>query len=139
LTHLVAGRKVVFPYAGIITGKEEALATRIASLAIVALCAFALTACVGISPETKMKISQPVNCSSGSADISYLESEHASGGKRLLQGLFGIMPPSIIISLFRAAAKNPEGMYLDHWKVASGSYNEQMVDRVASIKEQCNL
>ncbi len=104
-----------------------------------ALCAFALSACVGISPETKMKISEPVKCSSGSADISYLDSEHASGGKRFLQGLFGIMPPSIVISIFRAAARSPEGMYLDHWRVASGSYNQQMNDKVASIKLQCNL
>ncbi len=106
---------------------------------VVALCAFMLTACVGISPETKMKISEPVNCSSGYADISYLESEHASVGKRFLQGLFGVMPPSIIISALRAAARSPERMYLDHWTVASGSYNEQMDDKIASIKQKCNL
>ena len=108
-------------------------------VSVVALCAFMLTACVGISPETKMKISEPVNCSSGYADISYLESEHASVGKRFLQGLFGVMPPSIIISALRAAARSPERMYLDHWTVASGSYNEQMDDKIASIKQKCNL
>lgn len=115
------------------------MAARNTRVAVVALCAFALTACVGISPETKMKISEPVNCSSGYADIAYLESEHASGGKRFVQGLFGILPPSIIISALRAAARSPERMYLDHWSVASGSYNEQMDDKIASIKQRCNL
>ena len=133
------GGKVVFPYSGTITGKEEALATRSTRVAVVALCAFAFSACIGITPETKMKISQPVNCSSGAADISYLESERASGGKRFAQGFFGIAPPSIIISLFRQAARSPEGAYTDHWKVASGSYNEQMDDKITSIKRKCDL
>ena len=116
------------------------MAIRSTRVSVVALCAlYSLTACVGISPETKMKISEPVNCSSGYEDISYLKSEHASGGKRLVQGLLGIMPPSIIISLFRSAARRPERMYLDHWTVASGSYNEQMEDKIASIKQKCSL
>ncbi len=115
------------------------MAIRSTRASVVALCAFSLTACVGISPEAKMKISEPVNCSSGYADISYLKSEHASAGKRFVQGLFGVLPPSIIISAIRAAARSPERMYLDHWSVASGSYNEQMDDKIASIRQTCNL
>ncbi len=139
MTPKVAARKVVLPYSGITTRREEDLITRRARVAVVALCAFALSACIGITPEAKMKVSQPINCSSGAADISYLENARASGGKRFAQGFFGIAPPSIIISLLRQAARSPEGAYTDHWRVASGSFNERIDDRITSIKQQCNL
>ena len=106
---------------------------------VVVLCAVALVACVGITPETKMTISQPVDCSLAFEDIAHLENAHASIGKRFFQGLMGVMPPSIIVSLFRAAARAPEGMYLDHWRVATGSYNEQMDEKIESIRQRCDL
>ncbi len=119
-------------------GKGEVLVAH-STRVVVALCAVALIACVGITPETKMKISQPVDCSSAFEDIAHLENAHAGGGKRIFQGLMGVMPPSIIVSLFRAAARAPEGMYLDHWSVAWGTYNEKMDDKIASIRQKCDL
>ncbi len=84
-------------------------------------------------------LQRPASCDSAQPDIEALEASRAGGGKRLVQGLQGIMPPLLILSLLRDAfiGKPYRSIYLDHWRVAFGSYNNKIDARVAELQESC--
>ena len=93
--------------------------------------------CVGISPQSRQMLQQPVSCQDAQRSIRTLQQDRAGGLERVAHGLQGIMPPAVIVSLLRDAYGKPfRSIYLDHWRVAFGSYNERIDERITEL-EKC--
>ena len=107
----------------------------VASLAAVALFA---AGCAGIDPGARKMLQDPPNCAAASQDIRTLEDTRQGGFKRFTQGLQGVAPPMVILSLFRDIfiGKPYRSIYLDHWRVAFGSYNRKIDERVGGVERQ---
>ena len=90
--------------------------------------------CAGISPESRSLLQQPPSCENSEASIRRLREDHAGAMERVAHGLQGVMPPAVLVSLLRDVYGKPfRSIYLDHWRVAFGSYNEQIDQRVAAL------
>jgi len=93
--------------------------------------------CAGMKPDARAMLQEPARCSNPQGDIQTLEASRPSGGKRFVQGLQGIAPPMVVLSLLRDVVGKPyRSIYLDHWRVAFGSYSRRIDERVAEL-EQC--
>ena len=103
---------------------------------MLAACALFAAGCAGMTPEARQILQQPANCEQ---DTQELEASRAGGGKRFVQGLQGIAPPLLVLSLLRDIfiGKPYRSIYLDHWRVAFGSYNKKIDERVAEIRQSC--
>jgi hypothetical protein len=99
-------------------------------------CALVASGCAGMNLDARQILQQPASCDSAQTDIVALEASRAGGGWRFAQGLQGLLPPMIILSLLRDAfiGKPYRSIYLDHWRVAFGSYNEQIDARVTELQ-----
>ena len=100
------------------------------------LLVFALS-CASISQETIAAIEKPVNCSSASEDVAYLDDEKSGFFGRLFAGITAVLPPGSFIVIGRDIFGAPDGIWTDKWKVASGSYNQKIDDKIAGTKRQC--
>ena len=91
--------------------------------------------CAGINPDARKMLQEPAACESPQQDIRLLEDSRAGGFKRVSQGIQGVAPPSVVISLIRDIfiGKPYRSIYLDHWRVAFGSYNKKIDTRVAKL------
>lgn len=108
----------------------------VAALACVVV--LASSGCAGMNADARAMLQQPASCQNPKGDIETLEASRAGGGKRFLQGIQGILPPLVVISLVRDIFGIPyRSIYLDHWRVAFGSYNEKIDARVAEL-EACS-
>jgi len=53
----------------------------------------------------------------------------------LFQGIQGIAPPMVVLSLLRDIYGKPfRSVYLDHWRIAFGSYNRRIDERVTELQ-----
>ncbi len=93
--------------------------------------------CASISQETIAAIERPVDCSSASNDVVYLEDEKSGFFGRLFAGITAVLPPGSFIVIARGLFNAPDGIWTDKWKVAFGSYNRKMDDKIAATKQQC--
>ncbi len=102
------------------------------------LAAFALFAsgCAGMNADARHTLQQPMSCDQ---DTQELEASRANGMWRFTQGLQGIAPPLAALSLLRDifVGRPYRSVYLDHWRVAFGSYNEKIDARVAELQASC--
>ncbi len=107
----------------------------VALLMVVGLLA---AGCAGIDPKARKMLQQPADCASAAADSAYLVEQKQGGWWRFAQGLQGIAPPLVVLSLLRDLfiGKPYRSIYLDHWRVAFGRYNEKIDNRVAEL-ESC--
>jgi hypothetical protein len=79
----------------------------------------------------------PTSCKNAQQDIQALQQERAGGLERTSHGLQSILPPAVVISLLRDAYGKPfRSIYLDHWRIAFGSYNQRIDKRVSEL-ERC--
>ena len=103
--------------------------------ALVMVCAFVISGCAGMTPEARLMLQGPVSCENVAADKQTLEDSHGNGRWRLGQGIQGIAPPMVVLSLLRDIfwRKPYRSIYLDHWRVAFGSYNNQIDARKAEL------
>ena len=90
------------------------------------------TGCSPISKQAKQELSQPVNCATAPADLRALESEKAHVGKEIAAGVSAVVPVSLVVNLIKGTEK-------DHFKVASGKYNDMLDAKIAEIKSTCGL
>jgi hypothetical protein len=104
---------------------------------VAAVCTLLMTGCAGISGPAKERLDAPVDCGQAQADTQLMKESKASGVWRITQGFQGILPPIVVISLIRGALGKPRGMYVDHWKVAFGSYNQQIDEKLAALARAC--
>ena len=68
--------------------------------------------------------------------IQLLDESRPGGFKRVQHGLQGVAPPMVILSLVRDIfiGKPYRSIYLDHWRVAFGSYNKKIDERVSELQ-----
>ncbi len=104
--------------------------------AMLAACALFAAGCAGMKPDGRQILQQPANCERAQMDIHALKDTRASGGWRFAQGLQGIAPPMVVLSVLRDLfiGKPYRSVYLDHWRVAFGSYNRKIDARVEYLQ-----
>lgn len=92
--------------------------------------------CAGISAQSRQMLQEPASCENAGQDIQTLQQDRAGALERVGQGLQGILPPAVVISLLRDAYGKPfRSIYLDHWRIAFGSYNGRIDARVRELQE----
>lgn len=105
-------------------------------VAVVAAIALTSVGCAGMDPGARKILYAPENCDNPQADIQLLEDSRPGGFKRVTQGLQAVMPPMIVLSLLRDIVGIPyRSIYLDHWRVAFGTYNHKIDHRVDDLQE----
>ena len=110
--------------------------TRHTMIPLSLLLVFSLS-CASISQETIAAIEKPVDCSSASEDIAFLDDEKSGFFGRLIAGITAVLPPGVFIVIGRDLFNSPEGIWADKFRVASGSYNRKIDDKIAGTKQQC--
>ena len=104
-------------------------------VALFAAYALFATGCVGMDAGARKILQDPASCAEAREDIRALQDSRAGGFKRFTQGLQGIMPPMVVLSLLRDIYGKPyRSIYLDHWRVAFGSYNNKIDARVRKLQ-----
>ena len=100
---------------------------------MLAACALLATGCAGMNLDARQTLQAPAECGQSAEE---LEASRAGGFKRFTQGLQGIMPPLLVLSVLRDIfiGKPYRSVYLDHWRVAFGSYNGKIDERVEYLK-----
>ena len=91
-----------------------------------------VVACAPVSKDAKEDLAQPVNCATAPADLRALESEKAHVGKQIASGVTAIVPVSLVVNIATGTEK-------EHFKVATGKYNDMLDDKMAEIKSTCGL
>ncbi len=107
-------------------------------VAMFTACALFTAGCAGMNADARKILQEPASCAGASQDLPALEASRPSGGERFVQGIQGIAPPMVVLSLLRDIfiGKPYRSVYLDHWRVAFGSYNRKIDTRVAEL-ESC--
>ena len=85
-----------------------------------------------ISEKSKADINKPVDCRTARQDIKILEDEKASVGKQILSGVRSVAPIPAVIGIL-------SGDYRDRVRVAVGTYNNDISDKIDEIKKRCAL
>jgi hypothetical protein len=94
--------------------------------------------CASISPEMKQALSAPPDCEVAGAQQQILLDARSNGWDRFVAGFQGIVPPWSLFSGLHDLAGDPEDMYTDHWRVATGEWDEEVVARAAEIRAYCH-
>ena len=104
--------------------------------AMIAVSALFASGCAGISLEARQLIQQPADCADAQANIDVLKENRAGAGKRVVQGFQGVLPPVVVLSVLRDIfiGKPFRSVYLDHWRIAFGSYNGRIDERVSELE-----
>ena len=93
--------------------------------------------CASISQDTIAAIKSPVRCDVADRDIAFLEDEKAGGFRRSLAGVTAILPPGSFIVIIRGILGMPRGIWVDKWRVAFGTYNDKMDEKIERTRQQC--
>ncbi len=103
--------------------------------ALLLVCAVFLSGCVGINPDARVVLQEPPDCAQSAEQIQTLEEARAGGVFRFTQFLQAIAPPMVVLSLLRDIfyGKPYRSIYLDHWRVWTGSYNRKIEVRVNEL------
>ena len=91
-----------------------------------------LVSCSSISKEAKTQLAKPVNCETANKDIATLGKEKASVARQAAAGVTSVMPIGAALALVTGDTKSRA-------KVATGSYNRQIDEKIAEIKKTCGL
>ena len=105
------------------------------AVALIAAIALFAAGCAGIDPGARKMLQEPPNCGAAAQDVQTLEDARQGGLTRFSQFIQGVAPPIIILSLLRDIfiGKPYRSIYLDHWRVAFGSYNRKIEERVEEL------
>ena len=101
---------------------------------------FVLAACgQTVSDDAKMKLSKDVDCSTAQQDIADLEEARASTLKRITTGAQYVMPPAVVINIFRSYNQDgtSEEFYNDREQVLTGEYNKSVDAKIQEIERIC--
>ena len=91
-----------------------------------------VAACSPISKQAKQELAQPVNCATAEGDIRILEQEKTHVVQQLANGVMAIAPAGLALGIVTGT----EG---DKLKVATGTYNRQLEEKIAEIKRTCGV
>ncbi len=101
---------------------------------------FVLAACgQTVSDDAKMNLSKDVDCSTAPQDVAALEEARASTVKQISTGAQYIMPPAVVINVFRSYNQDgtSEEFYNDREQVVTGDYNTSVDAKIEEIKSIC--
>ncbi len=103
--------------------------------ALLLACVFLLSGCVGINPDARVVLQEPPDCAQSAEQIQTLEEARAGGVSRFTQFVQSFAPPMVALSLLRDIfyGKPHRSIYLDHWRVWTGSYNRKIDARVNEL------
>jgi hypothetical protein len=90
------------------------------------------TACAPITQQEKQEIAKPIDCRTAEGDLRMLQSEKANVAQQIANGVTAIVPAGAIIGIVTGT----EG---DKFKVATGDYNNMIDQKIAEIKQKCNI
>ncbi len=106
---------------------------------IVALfCCLALTACISIPQDAKDRLAASPSCSTAEQDVTALEADKKSGGRRAFTLVPALLPIAAVLSIVRQIIRRPPGAYTDKWRVIFGSYNNEVDRKVVEIGTACS-
>jgi hypothetical protein len=75
---------------------------------------------------------QPINCNSARADIEWLQGNKVDKATEAAEGAKFALPTTIILGTITGTAGA-------QYEVGTGEYNRKIDERIANIKETCNL
>jgi len=99
---------------------------------ILAVIAMLMPACAMKYKETEQEMKQPINCATAEGDLRTLEAEKANVAQQIAAGVTSIVPASLVVGLITKT----EGAKMS---VATGEYNKMIDQRIAEIKQKCNV
>ena len=99
---------------------------------LLAIAVIGLACAASIPEATKEELAKPIDCDTAEADIARLEAERASVGKQVSSGVRSIAPPAVIAGIVRGDTK-------DRARVASGTYNREIEEKLFQIRQQCAI
>lgn len=102
----------------------------------VAILTLALVGCSTQAPapeqQVQASLDKSINCSTASADIQTLTSEKARTSQEIEDGATSIIPIGAVAHMFGGSEK--QGL-----EIGTGEYNKKLDEKIAAIKQQCNL
>ena len=99
---------------------------------ILAVIAMLIPACAMQYKKTEQEMKQPINCATAEGDLRTLEAEKANVAQQIAAGVTSIVPASLVVGLITGT----EGAKVN---VATGEYNKMIDQRIAEIKQKCNV
>jgi hypothetical protein len=101
-------------------------------LIALAIIAMLVPACAMQYKQTEQQMKQPINCATAEGDIRALQSEKANVAQQIAAGVSSIVPAGLVIGLVTGT----EGSKMS---VATGDYDKMIDQRIAEIKQKCNV
>jgi hypothetical protein len=101
-------------------------------LPILMVFLMALAACSPITKQAKQDLAKPVNCATAESDMKVLQSEKASVGKMIAEGVEAVVPVGAVIGILTLSE-------VDKLKIATDEYNRKIDKKIKEIKSQCGL
>jgi hypothetical protein len=74
------------------------------------------------------------DCSNAKGDIAHLEHEKKSTDERKMKGVFAILPIGLVVN-----AVSDDGESDPNKEMEINEYNEKIDERIAEIKQNCNM
>jgi hypothetical protein len=82
--------------------------------------------------EVQENLAKSVDCSTAPADIKTLTSEKARTSQEIEAGAGSIIPVGAVAHMFGGSEK-------ESLEIGTGDYNKKLDEKIAAIKQQCNL
>ena len=101
-------------------------------LIALAVIAMMMSACAMQYKKTEQEMKQPINCATAEGDIRALQSEKANVAQQIAAGVTSIVPAGLVLGLVTGT----EGAKMS---VATGEYDKMIDQRIAEIKQKCNI
>ena len=101
-------------------------------LIALAIIAVLVPACAMQYKKTEQEMKQPINCATAEGDLRALEAEKTNVAQQIAAGVTSIVPAGLVIGLVTGTAGAK-------WNVTTGEYNKMIDQRIAEIKQQCNV
>ena len=89
-------------------------------------------ACAMQYKKTEKEMKQPINCATAEGDLRALQSEKANVAQQIAAGVSSIVPAGLVLGLVTGT----EGSKIS---VATGEYDKMIDQRIAEIKQKCNV
>ena len=94
------------------------------------------TGCASQAPapqkQVQQSLTQPIDCSTGQADIKTLTSEKARTSQEIENGVSSIIPIGAVAHLLG-------GSESESFEIGTGEYNKKLDAKIAEIRKQCNV
>jgi hypothetical protein len=103
-----------------------------ATASILVLGLWLISCAKAIPDSAKQELQRPVSCETARHDIEILEVEKATVATQIAAGVGTVVPTNAVLSILRRDTK-------DRLKVAAGTYNREIEDKIKEIKRECGI